>query len=123
MFPLPASPLPGPTPGLCAPLWFHEEVSDLTIPADLRPQDGRFGSGPSKVRPEQVDYLGSVARTVLGTSHRQAPVRALVGDVREGLGQLFDLPEGYEIVLGNGGSTAFWVTEPNFAENSPKLRC
>jgi phosphoserine aminotransferase len=83
-------------------------VSDLTIPAELKPHDGRFGSGPSKVRPEQVDYLSSVSRTVLGTSHRQAPVRALVGDVRAGLAQLFDLPEGYEIVLGNGGSTAFW---------------
>src|SRR5690242_13324795 len=73
------SPFPGPTPGLCAPLWFHEDVSDVTIPAELKPHDGRFGSGPSKVRPEQVDYLGSIARTVLGTSHRQAPVRALVG--------------------------------------------
>ena len=80
----------------------------MTIPAELKPQDGRFGSGPSKVRPEQVDYLASVSRTVLGTSHRQAPVRALVGDVREGLAHLFALPEGYEIVLGNGGSTAFW---------------
>ncbi|HEU4331500.1 MAG TPA: phosphoserine transaminase [Lapillicoccus sp.] len=83
-------------------------MSDLTIPAELTPQDGRFGSGPSKVRPEQVDYLSSISRTVLGSSHRQAPVRALVGDVREGLTQLFSLPEGYEIVLGNGGSTAFW---------------
>jgi phosphoserine aminotransferase len=83
-------------------------VSDVTIPAELKPQDGRFGSGPSKVRPEQVDYLASVSRTLLGTSHRQAPVRALVGDVREGLAHLFSLPEEYEIVLGNGGSTAFW---------------
>ncbi len=80
----------------------------LTIPAGLKPQDGRFGSGPSKVRPEQVDYLASLSRTVLGTSHRQAPVRALVGDVRDGLAQLFSLPDGYEVVLGNGGSTAFW---------------
>jgi phosphoserine aminotransferase len=96
---------------LSAALWDHEDVTDaapLTIPADLRPQDGRFGSGPSKVRPAQVDYLASISRTVLGTSHRQAPVRQLVGDVREGLGQLFSLPDGYEIVLGNGGSTAFW---------------
>ncbi len=84
------------------------DAAPVTIPAPLRPQDGRFGSGPSKVRPEQVDYLASLSRTVLGTSHRQAPVRALVGDVREGLAQLFSLPEGYEIVLGNGGSTAFW---------------
>jgi phosphoserine aminotransferase len=80
----------------------------VTIPADLLPQDGRFGCGPSKVRPEQVDYLVSLGRTVLGTSHRQAPVRGLVGDVRDGLAQLFSLPEGYEIVLGDGGSTAFW---------------
>ncbi len=105
------SPLTGPVTGLSAALWDHEDVTDaapLTIPAELKPQDGRFGSGPSKVRPEQVDYLASISRTVLGTSHRQAPVRQLVGDVREGLGQLFSLPDGYEIVLGNGGSTAFW---------------
>ncbi|MDN5794362.1 MAG: phosphoserine transaminase [Intrasporangium sp.] len=80
----------------------------VTIPQDLRPSDGRFGSGPSKVRPEQVDYLASIARTVLGTSHRQAPVKNLVGTVREGLAALFGLPAGYEVVLGNGGSTAFW---------------
>ncbi len=82
--------------------------AQLTIPAELLPGDGRFGSGPSKVRPEQVDYLSSLGRTVLGTSHRQAPVRDLVGAVRDGLGQLFALPDGYEIVLGNGGATAFW---------------
>ncbi len=80
----------------------------LSIPTDLLPQDGRFGCGPSKVRPEQVDHLASLGRSILGTSHRQAPVRNLVGQVREGLGDLFTLPEGYEIVLGNGGSTAFW---------------
>lgn len=79
-----------------------------TIPADLLPKDGRFGSGPSKVRPEQVDYLAGLGTTLLGTSHRQAPVKNLVGAVREGLSDLFSLPEGYEIVLGNGGSTAFW---------------
>jgi phosphoserine aminotransferase len=84
------------------------DAPPLTIPADLKPLDGRFGSGPSKVRPEQVDYLASLATTVLGTSHRQAPVRGLVGEIREGLTELFSLPEGYEIVLGNGGSTAFW---------------
>jgi phosphoserine aminotransferase len=101
--------------GLSGRLWDHEDVTDphdqsrpLTIPTQLRPQDGRFGSGPSKVRPEQVDYLASLSRTVLGTSHRQAPVRGLVGEVRDGLAQLFSLPDGYEIVLGNGGSTAFW---------------
>jgi len=80
----------------------------LSIPAELLPQDGRFGCGPSKVRPEQVDHLVSLGRSILGTSHRQAPVRNLVGQVREGLGNLFSLPEGYEIILGNGGSTAFW---------------
>ncbi|MEO6999160.1 MAG: phosphoserine transaminase [Terracoccus sp.] len=80
----------------------------VSIPADLLPADGRFGSGPSKVRPEQIDYLASIARSVLGTSHRQAPVKNLVGDVRSGLRELFSLPDGYEIILGNGGSTAFW---------------
>jgi phosphoserine aminotransferase len=84
------------------------ESAPLTLPAELLPQDGRFGSGPSKVRPEQVDYLASLGTTVLGTSHRQAPVKNLVGAVREGLSELFSLPEGYEVVLGNGGSTAFW---------------
>ncbi|MER7073481.1 phosphoserine transaminase [Terrabacter sp. NPDC000476] len=83
-------------------------TSPITIPAELLPADGRFGSGPSKVRPEQIDHLVALGRTVLGTSHRQAPVKALVGDVRQGLRDLFGLPEGYEIVLGNGGSTAFW---------------
>jgi phosphoserine aminotransferase len=80
----------------------------LPIPAALLPQDGRFGCGPSKVRPAQIDYLASLGRSVVGTSHRQAPVRSLVGRVRDGLSELFNLPEGYEIVLGNGGSTAFW---------------
>jgi phosphoserine aminotransferase len=84
------------------------DTATVTIPADLLPQDGRFGCGPSKVRPAQVDYLASIGRTVLGTSHRQAPVRSLVGQVREGLVDLFSLPDGYEIILGNGGSTAFW---------------
>jgi len=84
------------------------DTATVTIPADLLPVDGRFGCGPSKVRPAQVDYLASLGRTVLGTSHRQAPVRNLVGDVRSGLSDLFSLPDGYEIILGNGGSTAFW---------------
>jgi phosphoserine aminotransferase len=84
------------------------DAATLSIPADLLPRDGRFGCGPSKVRPAQVDYLASIGGTVLGTSHRQAPVRNLVGQVREGLADLFSLPDGYEIVLGNGGSTAFW---------------
>jgi phosphoserine aminotransferase len=85
-------------------------AQQLTIPADLKPADGRFGSGPSKVRPEQVEALGGIARTLLGTSHRQAPVRSLVGRVRSGLAELLRAPDGYEVVLGNGGSTAFWDT-------------
>ncbi len=84
------------------------DSTTLSIPAELLPHDGRFGCGPSKVRPAQVDHLASVGRTLLGTSHRQAGVRNLVGQIREGLADLFSLPEGYEIILGNGGSTAFW---------------
>lgn len=80
----------------------------LTIPADLLPADGRFGCGPSKVRPAQVEALAAIGTTVLGTSHRQAPVKNLVGAVRSGLRDLFSLPDGYEVVLGNGGATAFW---------------
>lgn len=80
----------------------------LVIPSDLLPADGRFGCGPSKVRPEQLAHLAAEGPRLLGTSHRQAPVKDLVGRVRSGLGDLFDLPEGYEVVLGNGGSTAFW---------------
>jgi phosphoserine aminotransferase len=83
-------------------------TSPITIPGDLLPADGRFGAGPSKVRPEQVEALAAIGRTVLGTSHRQAPVKNLVGAVREGLASLFSLPDGYEVILGNGGSTAFW---------------
>ncbi|MGC5077764.1 phosphoserine transaminase [Agrococcus sp. DT81.2] len=82
-------------------------MSDIVIPRDLLPADGRFGCGPSKVRPEQVARL-QASLDLLGTSHRQAPVKSLVRSVREGLGQLFALPEGYEVLLGNGGSTAFW---------------
>ena len=84
------------------------DAAAITIPADLLPIDGRFGSGPSKIRPEQVEYLRSIATTVLGTSHRQKPVKDLVHRVRVGLAELFAVPEGYEVVLGNGGSTAFW---------------
>ena len=79
----------------------------LEIPADLLPVDGRFGCGPSKVRPEQLAHLHKY-KAILGTSHRQAPVKKLVGHVRSGLAELFHLPEGYEVLLGNGGSTAFW---------------
>jgi phosphoserine aminotransferase len=84
------------------------DAAAITVPADLLPRDGRFGSGPSKIRPEQVDYLSSIATSVLGTSHRQKPVKDLVRRVRVGLAELFGLPDGYEVVLGNGGSTAFW---------------
>ncbi len=80
----------------------------LAIPADLLPADGRFGAGPSKVRPAQVDALAAIATTYLGTSHRQKTVKSQVGRLRAGLRELFGLPEGYEVVLGNGGSTAFW---------------
>jgi phosphoserine aminotransferase len=83
-------------------------MPDVTIPTDLLPADGRFGCGPSKVRPEQVAYLAGAGAALLGTSHRQAPVKDLVGRVRDGLGDLFRLPDGYEVVIGNGGSTAFW---------------
>ncbi|MGI9195852.1 MAG: phosphoserine transaminase [Candidatus Nanopelagicales bacterium] len=83
-------------------------ADDIRIPADLLPSDGRFGSGPSKVRREQVAGLLDVAGTYLGTSHRQKTVKSEVGRLRSGLAQLFRLPEGYEVVLGNGGSTAFW---------------
>ena len=83
-------------------------LDELRLPRDLLPGDGRFGSGPSKVRPEQVEAVVAASRTVLGTSHRQAPVKALVADVRSGLTDLFDLPDGWEIVCGNGGTTIFW---------------
>jgi phosphoserine aminotransferase len=81
---------------------------EITIPPDLLPSDGRFGSGPSKVRPEAVEALAKVAGEYLGTSHRQATVRFVVGALRNGLAELLNLPDGYEIVLGNGGTTAFW---------------
>jgi phosphoserine aminotransferase len=80
----------------------------ITIPADLLPADGRFGAGPSKIRPAAVQALAGVATTFLGTSHRQATVRDQVKRVRTGLAELFSLPDGYEVVLGNGGTTAFW---------------
>ncbi|MFE1644394.1 phosphoserine transaminase [Microbacterium sp. P01] len=80
----------------------------LDIPRDLLPADGRFGCGPSKVRPEQLAALAASGSSVLGTSHRQAPVKGLVQSVREGLADLFRIPDGYEVILGNGGSTAFW---------------
>lgn len=83
-------------------------MADITIPASLLPADGRFGCGPSKVRNEQIEFLASLQPTVLGTSHRQAPVKNLVGSIREGLAELFRAPEGYEVLLANGGATTFW---------------
>lgn len=83
-------------------------MADITIPADLLPADGRFGCGPSKVRDEQLGFLASIQPGVLGTSHRQAPVKNLVGSLRSGLSELFRAPEGYEILLANGGATSFW---------------
>jgi phosphoserine aminotransferase len=80
----------------------------ITIPDSIKPADGRFGAGPSKVRTEAVDALAATGTSLLGTSHRQAPVKNLVGRVRDGVSTLFDLPDGYEVVLGNGGATAFW---------------
>ncbi len=79
----------------------------LTIPAELKPADGRFGCGPSKVRPEALTRLAEGAAP-MGTSHRQKPVKAIVGEIRAGLRELFGAPEGYEVALGNGGATAFW---------------
>ncbi len=82
--------------------------NELLIPDELKPLDGRFGCGPSKVRPEALARLASEGAGVMGTSHRQAPVKALVGRIRAGLAELFSLPDGYEVALGNGGATAFW---------------
>jgi phosphoserine aminotransferase len=83
------------------------QTTDTRIPTELKPADGRFGCGPSKVRPEALAKLAERAE-LMGTSHRQAPVRDLVGSIRVGLGELFALPDGYEVALGNGGATAFW---------------
>jgi phosphoserine aminotransferase len=86
----------------------EQQATSLTIPEDIKPSDGRFGSGPSKVRPEQLQALSTSAAALFGTSHRQAPVKDLVGRVRNGLRDYFSVPDGYEVVLGNGGATAFW---------------
>jgi phosphoserine aminotransferase len=96
-----------------APFDFRKNKSmsspdSLKIPTELLPRDGRFGSGPSKIRPEQIDALVADASTYLGTSHRQSTVRNKVGEVRDGLSALFSLPDGYEVLLGNGGTTCFW---------------
>jgi phosphoserine aminotransferase len=84
------------------------EPAGIVIPAGLLPSDGRFGSGPTRIRDAQIEALTAAGRALLGTSHRQAPVRSLVQRVREGLAALFGLPEDYLVVLGNGGTTAFW---------------
>lgn len=80
----------------------------LLIPGEMKPADGRFGCGPSKVRPEAIERLARDGAALMGTSHRQKPVKALVGEIRAGLRELFSLPDGYEVALGNGGATAFW---------------
>jgi phosphoserine aminotransferase len=97
---------PGPSPFSAATTL--PSVAQIQIPADIRPVDGRFGAGPSKVRPAALSALAATGTSLLGTSHRQAPVKDLVKRVREGVSSLFSLPEGYQVVLGNGGSTAFW---------------
>ncbi|WP_373566595.1 phosphoserine transaminase [Brevibacterium sp. 91QC2O2] len=90
-------------------VWVSTDTADtITIPSDLLPADGRFGSGPARIRQSQVDALSAAGRTVLGTSHRQKPVKDLVARIRAGVSELFSLPAGYEVVLGNGGSTVFW---------------
>ncbi|MGH3827515.1 MAG: phosphoserine transaminase [Pseudonocardiaceae bacterium] len=83
-------------------------TAQLSIPAGLKPADGRFGCGPTKIRPEQLAALATTGASIMGTSHRQRPVKSLVGRIRAGLRTLFALPEGYEVVLGDGGTTAFW---------------
>src|SRR5690242_11532933 len=90
------------------PRWEDRTVADIRIPEEIKPADGRFGCGPSKVRPEAVDALARVSTTYLGTSHRQKTVRDQVARLRRGLADLFSVPAGYEVVLGIGGSTAFW---------------
>ena len=82
--------------------------TDLKIPDGIKPADGRFGSGPSRVRRAQIDYVAGAGSALIGTSHRQQPVKQLVGRVRTGIAELFGLPDGYEVMLGNGGTTAFW---------------
>src|ERR1700729_4503980 len=80
----------------------------LQIPDELKPADGRFGSGPSRGRPAQLESLAGPGAALMGTSHRQKPIRDLVARVKGGIAELFSLPDGYEVVLGNGGTTAFW---------------
>ena len=92
--------------------------AEIIIPSNLKPLDGRFGCGPSKIRPEALAALAASGTSILGTSHRQKPVKNVVKRVREGLHSLFNLPEGYEVIVGNGGSTAFWdIATLNLIEN------
>src|SRR5512144_1648228 len=84
------------------------DPTTVTLPPELVPGDGRFGSGPSKVRPEAARALAEAGTSYLGTSHRQPRVRSVVGSIRAGLASLFSLPAGYEVLIGNGGSTMFW---------------
>ena len=100
--------IPALTGGITRPTTTLIGVTEIQIPANLLPADGRFGSGPSKVRAAQLDALASSGTHYLGTSHRQKPVKSLVSRVRAGVRDLFSLPDGYEVVLGNGGTTAFW---------------
>ncbi len=84
------------------------EITSVEIPDELKPADGRFGSGPSRVRPAQLAHLSGPGAAVMGTSHRQKPVKSLVAHVRRGISELFSLPDGHEVLLGNGGTTALW---------------
>ena len=112
---LPVTPAPRGAPGPVSVCWamsamipYVTDTPDIRIPASLLPADGRFGAGPSKVRPEAVQALAAASGTYLGTSHRQKTVKNVVGSLRAGLTSLFSLPDGYEVVLGNGGTTCFW---------------
>src|ERR1035437_7415783 len=97
-------------------------MSDIQIPANIKPRDGRFGCGPSKIRSEAIATLTASNALLLGTSHRQAPVKNVVKEVRAGIAQLFNLPDGYEVILGNGGSTAFWdIATFNLDRKSTRL--
>src|SRR6266446_10757736 len=100
-------------------------MSNIVIPAQLRPKDGRFGSGPAKIRPEQLAALAESGAAYLGTSHRQPPVRSLVRRIRVGLAELFGLPADYTVALGNGGTSAFWdmATFGLVREHSQHLSC
>ena len=100
------APVPSARPAQTAPE--QGDAAQRFLPDSLLPADGRFGSGPSKIRRAQTDALAALATTWLGTSHRQAPVRDVVAELRAGLADFFALPDGYEVVLGNGGASAFW---------------